>query len=47
MANPLSSITRVLELLAKEIKILPAIGGAVEELLHPDQEEIEDYVKNI
>jgi hypothetical protein len=46
MANPLSSITPLLELLGKEIKILPATGGAVEELQHPDQEEIEDIVIN-
>ena len=44
MPNPLSSITPLLDLLGKEIKILPATGGAVEELQHPDQEEIEDIV---
>lgn len=46
MPNPLSSITPLLDLLSKEIKILPATGGAVEELQHPDQEEIEDIVIN-
>lgn len=46
MPNPLSSITPLLELLGREIKILPAIGGAVEELQHPDQEEIEDIIIN-
>lgn len=46
MPNPLGSITPFLEVLSKEIKILPAIGGAVEELQHPDQEEIEDIVIN-
>jgi len=46
MPNPLSSITPLLDLLGKEIKILPATGGAVEELQHPDQEEIEDIVIN-
>lgn len=44
MPNPLSSIIPLLEILGKEIKILPATGGAVEELQHPDQEEIEDIV---
>jgi len=44
MPNPLSPIIPVLELLGKELKILPATGGAVEELQHPDQEEIEDVV---
>ncbi len=46
MPNPLSSITPLLEILGREIKILPATGGAVEELQHPDQEEIEDIVIN-
>jgi adenosylmethionine-8-amino-7-oxononanoate aminotransferase len=42
MPNPLSSIIPILDLLGKELKILPATGGAVEDLQHPDQEEIED-----
>jgi|Deesub1362A_J573_1020465.scaffolds.fasta_scaffold01453_2 hypothetical protein len=46
MSNPLSSITPILNILSKEIKILPATGGAVEELQHPDQEEIEDVIIN-
>lgn len=46
MPNPLSSISPFLNLLGREIKILPATGGAVEELQHPDQEEIEDIVVN-
>lgn len=46
MPNPLSPLIPLLELLGREVKILPAIGGAVEELLHPDQEEIEDIVIN-
>ncbi len=33
MPNPLSSITSVFNLLSEEIKILPATGGAVEDLL--------------
>jgi len=44
MSNPLSPIIPVLDLLGRELKILPATGGAVEELQHPDQEEIEDVV---
>lgn len=36
----------LLDLLGKEVKILPATGGAVEDLQHPDQEEIEDIVIN-
>jgi len=46
MPNPLSSITPLLDILGKEIKILPATGGAIEELQHPDQEEIEDILIN-
>lgn len=46
MPNPLSSITPILDLLGKEVKILPATGGVVEDLQHPDQEEIEDTLIN-
>jgi hypothetical protein len=46
MPNPLSPIIPVLDLLGKEVKILPATGGAVEYLQHPDQEEIEDALIN-
>jgi len=46
MPNPLGSIVPILDLLGKELKILPATGGAVEDLQHPDQEEIEDIVIN-
>lgn len=46
MPNPLGSITPVLDLLGRELKILPATGGAVEDLQHPDQEEIEDIIIN-
>ncbi len=44
MPNPLSPIVPILDLLGRELKILPATGGAVEDLQHPDQEEIEDVV---
>ena len=40
MANPLTQITPILDLLGRELKILPATGGAVEDLQRPDQEEI-------
>lgn len=46
MPNQLRSISPFLDLLSNEIKILPATGGAVEELQHPDQEEIEDIIIN-
>jgi len=46
MPNPLSFITPILNLLGEELKILPATGGAVEDLQHPDQEEIEDIIIN-
>ena len=44
--NPLSPIIPILELLGNELKILPATGGAIEDLQHPDQEEIEDALIN-
>ena len=46
MPNPLGSIIPILDLLGKELKILPATGGAVEDLQHPDQDEIEDALIN-
>uniref|UniRef100_A0A7V4DYH3 NurA domain-containing protein n=1 Tax=Dictyoglomus thermophilum TaxID=14 RepID=A0A7V4DYH3_DICTH len=46
MPNPLKEINPVLNLLGSEIKILPAIGGAVEELQHADEEEVEDKIIN-
>ncbi|MBT9159989.1 MAG: hypothetical protein AAGB97_00295 [Dehalococcoidia bacterium] len=46
MPNPLSSIIPILDVLGKELKILPATGGAVEDLQHPDQDEIEDVLIN-
>jgi hypothetical protein len=46
MPNPLKSLIPLLELIGNEIKILPATGGAVEELQHPDQDEIEDAIVN-
>src|SRR4030042_2752152 len=44
MANPLSIITPSLELLGKNVGILPATGKAVEDLQHPDQDEIDDVL---
>jgi len=44
MANPLTQVTPILDLLGRELKILPATGGAVEDLQRPDQEEIEDIL---
>ena len=46
MPNPLKEIVPIVNFLGKGIKILPATGGAVEDLQHPDQEEIEDVVIN-
>lgn len=39
-------ILPLLELLGREIKILPAVGGAIEELQHPDQDEVDDNIVN-
>ena len=42
MPNPLSGLKPALEVLAQNVDILPATGQAVEDLLRPDQEEVED-----
>jgi hypothetical protein len=44
MPDPLSVITPALELLGKNVNILPAMGKAVEDLQHPDQDEIDDVL---
>ena len=44
MPNPLSSIIPVLDVLGKNINILPATGVAVEDLQHPDKDEIDDIL---
>ena len=44
MANPLSGLKPALEVLAQNVDILPATGQAVEDLLRPDQEEVEDSI---
>jgi len=42
MQSPFNALTPALHVLSKQIKILPASGGAVEDLQHPDEEELED-----
>jgi hypothetical protein len=42
MPNSLGYIAPALNLLGQELKILPATGQAIEDLQHPDQEEIDD-----
>lgn len=44
MRNPLSVIAPALELLGKNINVLPATGKAVEDLQHPDRDEIDDVL---
>jgi hypothetical protein len=44
MANPLSGLKPALEVLAQNVDILPATGQAVEDLVRPDQEEVEDTI---
>jgi hypothetical protein len=46
MPNPLAGLGPVLERLSKEVSFLPATGGAVEDLLHPEIEEQEDRFVN-
>jgi len=44
--NALRGLRDVLKTLAQEVEVLPAVGGAVEDLEHPDFEEREDQVLN-
>jgi len=46
MHNLFSSIAPLIEVLGQEIKILPATGGAIEDLQHPDQDETDDRIIN-
>lgn len=46
MRNPLLELTPILEVLADNIEVLPAVGKAVEDYLHPDPEELEDALIN-
>jgi len=46
MSSPLSELTPALEVLAENAEILPATGQAVESLMRPDQEEVEDEILN-
>jgi hypothetical protein len=44
MQSPLNSLSPALAVLSKKIKILPAAGGAMEDLERPDEEEREDML---
>jgi hypothetical protein len=46
LAKPLEFLKPAVDLLADNASILPATGGAVTELLHPDVDEIEDRLLN-
>lgn len=46
MVLPLRSITPAIELLADQVDVLPASGGAVEDLQWPDADELEDMFIN-
>jgi len=46
MANPLKQISPTFDALNRHLKVLPATGGASEELVRPDQEEIDDALIN-
>lgn len=46
MANPLSFLAPVIDLVGSNVRILPATGGAVEDLQYPDVDEIEDTLLN-
>jgi hypothetical protein len=46
MPLQISSIKPAIELLANQIEVLPATGGAVEDLQRPDEDELEDMLIN-
>ena len=46
MPNPLINLSKVLGNLAERADLLPAMGGAVEDLAHPEVEEMEDRLIN-
>src|SRR6266480_3440365 len=46
MPLPIAVITPALKLLSDKIDILPASGGAVEDLQRPDEDEMEDMLFN-
>ncbi|MFW6116179.1 MAG: hypothetical protein ACOC6F_00490 [bacterium] len=46
MPSPLSHLVPALEVLAENAEILPATGQAVEDLMRPHQEEVEDEILN-
>jgi hypothetical protein len=41
--NPLRQIRDALRAWSEQVEVLPAVGGALEELLHPDAEEREEH----
>ncbi|MGB9887124.1 MAG: hypothetical protein ACPLRW_09015 [Moorellales bacterium] len=46
MGHPLAELPRILDVLASHVEVLPAVGKAVEDYLHPDPEELEDALIN-
>jgi len=44
--RPQDLLTPLLSVLRDNLDILPAVGGAVEDLLHPDVDEVEDMLLN-
>jgi len=46
MPNPITFLTPALDLLGANLNILPATGGAVEDLPHPAVDEVEDAIIN-
>jgi len=46
MTNQLNALAPALDMLSKQIKVLPATGGAIEDLDQPDIEETEDLLVN-
>lgn len=46
MSNPIACLAPALDLLGNSLNILPATGGAVEDLQRPDIDEVEDALIN-
>ncbi|MGQ9554659.1 MAG: hypothetical protein ACUVWR_11150 [Anaerolineae bacterium] len=46
MAVPREALRSVVTLLSDNLTVLPAVGGAVEDLQHPDVEELDDLLVN-
>ena len=47
MANPFEGLRPALEVIAREARVLPATGQALEDLMRPDHEEVIDRLRSV